>query len=136
MNKPVELRIIHYTVKLSPSDINALHDAAYSGRNKWLGIGNYLGLSESDLDGIRINNPLDVEDCFRAMLQKWFQSSPNCYLDTFLSALRSKSVELENLCLKVEGAILKIAFRDQKNLGKNKQENKSIIIIIETVITY
>ncbi len=121
MNKPVELRIIHYTVKLSLSDkpyLNALYDAAYSGKTKWLGIGTYLRLSESDLGAIRINNHLDVGDCFRAMLQKWFQSSPNCYLDTFLNALRSEPVQLESLCPKVEEAILKIAFHDQKNLGK------------------
>ena len=107
---------IHYTVKLSPSDkpyLNALYDAAYSGKTKWKGIGNYLNLSESDLDGIRINNQLDVGDRFRAMLQKWFQSSPNCYLDTFLSALRSEPVKLSNLCPKVKEAILKIASSEQ-----------------------
>ena len=123
MNKPVELRIIHYTVKLSPSDkpyFNALHDAAYKqGKNMWFKIGISLNImSVFDLDSIRKNNPSDVGECFSAMLQKWFQSSPDCHLDTFLKALRSEPVELENLCPKVEEAILKIAFPDQKNLGK------------------
>ncbi len=113
-------------VKLSPSDkpyLNALNEAAYSGKNKWLGIGTYLGLSMSDLDAIRIKHNLDVRDCFRAMLLKWFQSSPNCYLDTFLNALRSEPVQLESLCPNVEEAILTIAFHDQKNLGKKISNN-------------
>ncbi len=120
MNKPVELRIIHYTVKLSPSDkpyLNALYEAAYKqGKNKWYNIGISLKMSVHDLESIRKNNPSDVGDCFRAMLLKWFESSPDCHLDTFLKALRSEPVELENLCPKVEEAIL--TFHDQKNLGK------------------
>ncbi len=107
-----------FTVQLSPSDkpyLNALYDAAYNGKTKWLDIGNYLNLSASDLDGIQINNQLDVGNCFRAMLQKWFQSSPNCYLDTFLSALRSEPVKLSNLCSKVEEAILTIASSEPGN---------------------
>ncbi|XP_064383871.1 uncharacterized protein LOC135332887 [Halichondria panicea] len=109
-------------IKLSPSDkpyFNALHDAAYKqGKNMWFKIGISLNImSVFDLDSIRKNNPSDVGECFSAMLQKWFQSSPDCHLDTFLKALRSEPVELENLCPKVEEAILKIAFPDQKNLG-------------------
>ena len=76
-----------------------------------------------DLESILKDNPLNVGDCFRAMLLKWFESSLDCYLDTFLKALRSAPVELENLCPEVEEAILKIA-----NLGKNK-------LVIETVLT-
>ena len=105
----ISIHAFIFTVKLSPSDkpyLNALYDAAYSGKTKWLGIGNYLGLSESDLDGIQINNHWNVGDCFHAMLLKWLRS-PNCYLDTFLSALESKPRRsIGHLCSKVSTTIL------------------------------
>ncbi len=52
------------------------------------------------------------------MLLKWFESSSDCYLDSFLSVLRSKPVDLGNLCSEVEEAILKIAFPEQGKIGK------------------
>ncbi|XP_064387520.1 uncharacterized protein LOC135335853 isoform X4 [Halichondria panicea] len=103
-------------LKLSSSDKpyhNTLLEVTYEqGKNKWRNIGVSLKLSMFDLESIRQNNPSDIGDCFCAMLLKWFESSPDCYLDTFLKALRSKLVELENLCPKVEEAIFNIA-----NLG-------------------
>ncbi len=74
----------------------------------WHNIGNYLGLSEVNLEAILEKNQSNVvRHCFRDMLLKWFEDSP-CYLDTFLSALRSDTVGLDTLYLKVEKAILKI----------------------------
>ncbi|XP_064383865.1 uncharacterized protein LOC135332883 isoform X3 [Halichondria panicea] len=108
-------------IQLSPSDklyFNTLHDAAYNGRGMWHNIGIRLGLSEFDLDAIQTNNLSKVEGCYRAMLLKWFQSSPNCYLDIFLSALKSENVGLLHLYSKVEEAILKIAFPGQGNNRK------------------
>ncbi|XP_064387664.1 uncharacterized protein LOC135335907 isoform X3 [Halichondria panicea] len=100
-------------LKLSSSDKpyhKTLFEVAYrQGKNKWYNIGISLNVSVFDLESIRKNNPSDVGDCFRAMLLKWFESSPDCYLYDFLKALRSEPVELENLCPKVEEAILNIA---------------------------
>ncbi len=101
------------TVKLSPSDLlyhNTLYQVAYrEGKNKWWDIGTSLSLSEPDLVSIRKDHSTDVGECFRAMLLKWFQSSSDCYLDTFLSALKSEIVDLPNLCPKVEEAIIAIS---------------------------
>ena len=114
-------------MKLSSSDKpyhKTLFEVAYrQGKNKWYNIGISLNVSVFDLESIRKNNPSDVGDCFRAMLLKWFESSPDCYLYDFLKALRSEPVELENLCPKVEEAILNIA-----KLGNYK-------LVIETVLT-
>ena len=60
----------------------------------------------ADLEGFKTNNPLNVEGCFNAMLDKWFFDSDDCYLDTFLGALRSEPVGLGNLCSEVENDIL------------------------------
>ncbi len=98
-----------FTVKLSDDKnlyFNPLHDAAFSGRNKWYNIGIRLKISVADLESFKTNNPLNVEGCFIAMLNKWFDNNDNCYLDTFLGALRSDSVGLSNLCSKVKEAIL------------------------------
>ncbi|XP_064383869.1 uncharacterized protein LOC135332884 isoform X2 [Halichondria panicea] len=105
------------TIKLSNSDKpyhKTLYEVAYTqGKNKWYSIGLGLGLSASDLVSIQKSCQSDVGDCFRAMLLKWFESSSDCYLDSFLSVLRSKPVDLGNLCSEVEEAILKIAFPEQ-----------------------
>ncbi len=117
----MHVHVFIFTVQLSPSDklyFNTLHDAAYNGRGMWHNIGIRLGLSEFDLDAIQTNNLSKVEGCYRAMLLKWFQSSPNCYLDIFLSALKSENVGLLHLYSKVEEAILKIAFPGQGNNRK------------------
>ncbi len=114
-----------FTVQLVPSDTTALHDAVeYGGRNMWKIIGDRLGLSKLDLEAIQTKNQLNVAGyCFQDMLQKWFQSSPNCYLHTFLSALRSDTVGLDNLCLKVQEAILIEYSNDRKRSALHMNGN-------------
>ena len=103
---------IIFTVQLTSDKryFNALYEITLlQGQNKWLSIGTSLGLSAPDLVYIQKNNHSHVGYYFRAMLEKWFESSSDCYLDTFLTALKSEIVDLPNLCPKVEEAILNIA---------------------------
>ncbi len=54
------------------------------------------------------------------MLLKWFESCPNCYLDTFLDAMKTKTVGLAHCCQEVEEAVLRIEQKiEQENAGNN-----------------
>ncbi len=120
--------IHHFTVKLTSDKryFNALYNAAYEkGKSKWDDIGTSLNLSPYDLTSIRENN-LDNGKRFRAVLLKWFESCPNCYLDTFLDALKTKTVGLTNCCQEVEEAVLRIEQTiEQENAGNNRKKYTS-----------
>ncbi len=119
--------IHHFTVKLTSDKryFNALYNAAYEqGKSKWDDIGTSLNLSPFDLKSIRENNSDDGKR-FRAMLLKWFESCPNCYLNTFLDALKTKTVDLAN-CPEIEQAVLRIKQNiEQENAGNNRKRYTS-----------
>ena len=120
--------IHHFTVKLTSDKryFNALYNAAYEqGKSKWDDIGTSLNLSPFDLKSIRENNSDDGKR-FRAMLLKWFESCPNCYLNTFLDALKTKTVDLAN-CPEIEQAVLRIKQNiEQENAGNNRKRYTSL----------
>ena len=62
-------------------------------------------MSDTDLTSIELNKK-KVEDCFSEMLIQWLQSRNNCYLDSFLQALRLPQVNQAELCTPVKEAVL------------------------------
>ena len=76
------------------------------GQNKWRDIGLALNLSSDTLTSIATSNQSNPRDCFEQMLDKWFQVNEECYLSTFIEALKARNVELINLIPRVEAAII------------------------------
>ncbi len=98
-----------FTVIINASDdkgkplyFNTLYETACKeGQNKWQKIGNVLNLAAADLTAIAQRYP-DLGDCFREMLNKWFQSNEECYFKDFITALKSKNVQLDHLVSQVK----------------------------------
>ncbi len=99
-----------FTVIINSSDangqslyFNTLYETACKeGQNKWQDIGNVLNLAAADLTAIAKKHRDDPGDCFREMLNKWFQSNEECRFKDFITALKSKNVQLGHLVPQVK----------------------------------
>ena len=101
-----------FTVELPSSILNTLYTVAYDARSAWSEIGMALGMKKFDLRSIEMNKLKDVEKCFCEMLIQWLQSRKNCYLDSFLQALRSPTVKQGELCTTVKEEVLKELWKE------------------------
>ena len=98
--------LITIAVELPSSIHNTLYTAAFRARCVWRNLGLALNINDADLTAIELNKK-KVEDCFSEMLIRWLQSRNNCYLDSFLQALRLPQVNQAELCSPIEAAVLR-----------------------------
>ena len=100
------LCLLFHAVELPSSIHNTLYTAAFSARCVWRNLGLALNISDADLTAIELNKQKKVEDCFSEMLIRWLQSRNNCYLHSFLQALRLPQVNQAELCTPVKAAVM------------------------------
>ncbi len=85
---------------------NSLYQAAVKeGQNKWKNIGIALNLDPKDLTSIEQSYRRPGTH-FKKMLLKWFEVNEECYLSTFIEALKARNVQLVSLIPRVEEAII------------------------------
>ncbi len=72
---------------------------------KWNFLGIQLGLSPDELDTIRANS-IDVEECLRKVLQKWYDKTLNPSWQEIIAALRElgEARYAKDLELKIGGS--------------------------------
>ena len=124
MHKLIVYIISIFTVELSSPGTkysNVLYEASsMAGKKKWKEIGIALKLHENELISIETKYPGDLEKCYKAMLDKWFESSDNCYFVVFVDAMRADSVKLSSLIPHLEETIYKYADELQENTSGQK----------------
>ena len=76
----------------------------------WHELGLGLKMDENQLEKITTTNDIFSEPKFSEMLAQWldgrFNCSDNCYLDTFLEALKLPTVNRFRICGRVKQAVL------------------------------
>lgn len=77
-------------------DLGTVMNATWEARKSWINIGLGLGLGLDDLEVIEKDRK-EVADCFREMLHLRFKSGPTLTWKLVIEALKSKSVNLNEL---------------------------------------
>ena len=96
------IRILKYFSSGSASlDLKSVRRALWDARCKWYDIGVELDLDTATLDAIGADYR-KVEDCFREVISKWLNASPDPSWKALSEALRSPAVEHPEIAAKIE----------------------------------
>ena len=88
---------------LTINELDSVLKKVWEARNKWQNIGLALGVSQDDLDAIRVSNSDDADKCFAQVLAKWLRScSRSKSWRVLADALRSPTVGYQCLANNIE----------------------------------
>jgi len=98
-----------YTVGDDRPSLKDLHNHIVPGiADKWKDLGvQLLNPRDNELDIIEKNNPRDVMECCKCMLQKWLRANPDANWDDLIASLRCPCIQLNYLADQIEQKLSK-----------------------------
>ena len=98
----VEVGAFFYLFQLDIGNFGEVQEAIWEARPKWYNIGVRLKLEVSDLDAIKAESGIDLEEKFNRMINCWLKSIESRTWATLYEALKHPTVAMPNVADKVK----------------------------------